>query len=529
MQATNPDPPVLSRATRAVAGALSGALAGIVMTTVMLLLASVFAIATPLVIMGDRLSVFIPVDAFLELMGKVGGYNRMKQLGVASVMLGQILVGAAGGAFYGLIAHRFSAASRRLFSAGVFILLPLIAVSAALWPVLGTHYGGLPIWPATLATIFGLLAAFVAFERVLVLCFAGLTGRARSIAPDVAFTPPIGRRALVLGSLGLLVAGGGAAVLRKLYKAATFSYDGLQYKGEIVQPITPNDQFYCVTKNVVDPMVDDSVWRLEVTGLVSTPRRYRIEELRGMEAAVTQETTLMCISNGLDAGLISNALWKGVPMRTFLEAAGPLASGVKVKLHGVDNYTDTIPVEKALDLTTLIAYEMNGEPLPQRHGFPARAIVPGYFGEKHVKWITRIELAGSDAVGFYEKQGWGPNFMTPIRTRVDQPHHDARIALRETTSPLLVKGMAFAGDRGVARVEFTSDDGATWSEATLDYPGPRLSWTLWSYQWRPAQPGDYVLFARAMNRDGQVQEWDPNRPFKSGATGFHKIVVHITA
>lgn len=98
----------------------------------------------------------------------------------------------------------------------------------------------------------------------------------------------------------------------------------------------------------------------------------------------------MCISNGLDAGLMSNALWKGVPMRILLEAAGPLAGARKVKLFGVDNYTDTIPLEKALDPTTLIAYEMNGERLPQRHGFPARAIVPGYFGEKHVKWITRI-------------------------------------------------------------------------------------------------------------------------------------------
>ena len=79
-----------------------------------------------------------------------------------------------------------------------------------------------------------------------------------------------------------------------------------------------------------------------------------------------------------------------------------------MRLHGVDNYTDTIPLEKALEPTTLIVYEMNGERLPDRHGFPARAIVPGYFGEKHVKWITRIELANEEAEGFYEKQGLGP-------------------------------------------------------------------------------------------------------------------------
>ena len=118
----------------------------------------------------------------------------------------------------------------------------------------------------------------------------------------------------------------------------------------------------------------------------------------------------MCISNGLDAGLMSNALWKGVPMAALLEAAGPLPAARKVKLHGVDNYTDTIPLEKALDPTTLIVYEMNGERLPPRHGFPARAIVPGYFGEKHVKWITRIELADGRGGRLLREAGLGAGF-----------------------------------------------------------------------------------------------------------------------
>ena len=100
-------------------------------------------------------------------------------------------------------------------------------------------------------------------------------------------------------------------------------------------------------------------------------------------------------------------------MRTLLESSSPIEGAAKVRLHGVDNYTDTFPIEKAMDAATLVVYQMNGEPLPDRHGFPARVIVPGYFGEKHVKWITRIEVAGADAVGFYEKQGWGPDFIVP--------------------------------------------------------------------------------------------------------------------
>ncbi|MEP6809721.1 MAG: molybdopterin-dependent oxidoreductase, partial [Chthoniobacterales bacterium] len=231
--------------------------------------------------------------------------------------------------------------------------------------------------------------------------------------------------------------------------------------------------------------------------------------------------------NGLDAGLMSNAMWKGVPLRALLEAAGASPEARKVKLFGVDNYADTFPIEKALDQTTLIAYEMNGERLPQRHGFPARAIVPGYFGEKHVKWITRIEVAGEEAEGFYEKQGWGPDFIVPIRTRIDQPGSEDWMALADLRGPVLVKGVAFGGDRGISRVEFTSDNGATWTEARLDYPGTRLTWALWSFPWQPDRAGTYVLSARATNGDGKVQELDPARPFKSGTSGFHQITVYV--
>ncbi|HMJ04644.1 MAG TPA: molybdopterin-dependent oxidoreductase [Chthoniobacterales bacterium] len=517
-----------SRWKAAGSGALAGTLAGVVMTAIMLLLAQMFGVATPLAVMGDRLSVFIPADQFLALMGRVGGYNHMKQLGVGSVMAAQILLGALGGIVYGLVVREAANKRRPLFAVGVFILLPLLAVTAVLWPVLGTHYGGLPIQLASIVTFLGLLVSFVVFERTLVLTFAGLTGRSRSIPAEAEFTPPIGRRALIVGGLGLLVVGGGAGLLRKLYRAASFSYDGTQYKGPGVEAITPNDKFYCVTKNVIDPKVNESIWRLEVLGLVQTRQRYRIGRLRSLPS-VTQETTLMCISNGLDAGLMSNAVWKGVPMRVLLEAAGPLPAARKVRLHGVDNYTDTISLEKALDPATLVVYEMNGERLPDRHGFPARVIVPGYFGEKHVKWITRLELAGAEAEGFYEKQGWGPDFTVPIRTRVDQPAHDDWIGLAQLRAPVLVKGIAYGGDRGISRVEITSDDGATWTDAKLDYPGTRLSWSLWSHEWRPTQPGDHVFWARATNGDGKVQSWDPERPFKSGTSGFHKIVVHVFA
>jgi DMSO/TMAO reductase YedYZ molybdopterin-dependent catalytic subunit len=507
------------------AGFFAGIVAGLLMTATMLLLAWLFGVATPLVIFGDRLSVFIPADTFLSLMGRVGGYNHMKQLGVGSVIAGQVLAGGLGGMIYGLAVRRQRKATL-VVTAIIFVLLPLAAFAIFLWPVLGTHYQGLPINRATAVTLLGLLCAFIVFERTLVQAFRFLT-RPNVQINDQEFSPPIGRRALVLGGLAILIGGGGGELLRRLYRIATFSYDGTQYKGRIVQPITPNDQFYCVTKNVVDPRVNAALWRLEITGLVKTRQTYRLDRLKSLPA-VTQETTLMCISNGLDAGLMSNALWKGVRMSLLLGAATPLEGAAKVRLHGVDNYTDTFPLEKAMDPTTLVVYEMNGETLPDRHGFPARVIAPGYFGEKHVKWITRIEVADETAVGFYEKQGWGPDFIVPTRSRIDQPDHASFFKAEVARAGIAVRGVAFGGDRGISRVEVSFDDGASWQEAKLDYPGTKLSWALWSYDWRPAGPDNYTLVVRATDGEGAVQELDEDRPFKSGTTGFHRIMVYVT-
>jgi DMSO/TMAO reductase YedYZ molybdopterin-dependent catalytic subunit len=459
-------------------------------------------------------------------MGRVGGYNHLKQLGVGSTIAGQLFVGAVGGAIYGML--RGPRGRRNvLVTFAIFVLLPLFVAMIALAPVLGTSYRGLPIAMASALTIAGLFVAFIAFERALVFGFRFFT-RPRTLINDQEFTPPIGRRALLLGGIGLVIAGGGAAIMRALYRAATFSYDGTQYKGRIVQAITPNELFYCVTKNIVDPTVDASLWRLEISGLVKNPRNLRYQELKALPA-IEQETTLMCISNGLDAGLISNALWKGTPMRGLLEAAQPLVSPAKVKLHGVDNYADTFPLEKAMEETTLVAYEMNGAFLPYRHGFPARVIVPGYFGEKHVKWLTRIEVVEADAKGFYETQGWGPDFITPTRSRIDVPYHEEIFPLANAANGIPVRGIAFGGDRGISRVEISFDDGEEWDDAKIDYPGTKLTWALWSYDWKPDDADTYTLVVRATDGDGKIQEYDPNRPFKSGATGFHKIVVHIMA
>src|SRR5213592_5007808 len=482
----------MSRSKALFAGLLAGLIAGIAMTVVMLVLAW-FGVATPLAIIGDRLSVFIKPGPFLSIMGRVGGYNHLKQLGVGSTMAGQLVVSALGGAVFGLFMR--SNPQRRVTAAtmSIFVALPILAIAIVLWPVLGTSYIGLPIASAGAVTLIGFALSVLVFERTLVASFHFLT-RPEVQTESGEFSPAIGRRALVLSGLGLLVAGGGLALMRKLYRAATFSYDGTQYKGRIVQPITPNDLFYCVTKNVVDPRVNVDLWHLELNGLVQNRAAWRFQDLLGFPA-VGQETTLMCISNGLDAGLISNAVWKGFPLRDLLDQAGVISEAARVRLHGVDNYTDTIPLEKAMEPTTLLAYEMNGVPLPDRHGYPLRVIVPGYFGEKHVKWLTRIEVTDANAKGFYETQGWGPDFIVPTRSRMDVPDHDSRFTIHD--SPIEMKGIAFGGDRGISRVEISDNDGETWADAKIDYPGTKLTWALWSYDWRPDDADDYTLVVRA--------------------------------
>jgi DMSO/TMAO reductase YedYZ molybdopterin-dependent catalytic subunit len=496
------------------------------MTAAMLLLA-VLGVATPLVIIGDRLSVFIPPGPFLSLMGKVGGYNHLKQLGVGSTIAGQLVVSAIGGAILGLFSRRNPCGASALWTMSIFVLLPIVAFAVALWPVLGTSYIGLPIGAARLVTLVGFALCVFLFERSLVAGFRFLA-QGRVGNQDYEFSPAIGRRVFVLGAIGAVVTGGGIMLARKLYRAATFSYDGTQYKGRIVQPITPNELFYCVTKNVVDPRVDVDLWHLEVGGLVKNATTWRFDDLLGFKTK-EQETTLMCISNGLDGGLISNAVWKGFPLRDVLDQAIPLSGAARVRFHGVDNYTDTIPLEKALQPTTLLAYEMNAAELPDRHGYPLRLIVPGYFGEKHVKWLTRIDVTDASAKGFYEAQGWGPDFITPTRSRIDVPDYDSPFSLGELSAPIEVKGIAYGGDRGISRVELSLDGGKSWRDAEIYYSGGDLAWSLWKTEWMPDAAGDYVLVVRATDGKGDVQEWQEDRGPFSGIAGLHNIVVHVTA
>lgn len=504
------------------AGALAGIVAALAMTLVLLILRSLAGVPTPSELVGDRMAPTLSVDTFIKLLTQFGGFNNLKKIGFGSVIGGQIVVGLVGGMLYGLIRLKTNNAGLRFvfFFVGALWLLSMIL----LWPVLGTHYYGLPGGRATTVTAISFLVAYSLYGVVLIVSYAFITNRQTTEDSSETFTAGYsGRRALLLAGVGAVFGIAANKLWTRLYDIATFNYDGTQYRGEDVQFITPNERFYVVTKNVIDPQVNPELWRLEIAGLVERERSYTYQELTAL-SPINQETTLMCISNPVGGGLMSNALWKGVPLQILLANAGPKNGVTKVVLRAVDGYDDTIPLVKAMEPTTLVAYEMNGSQLPFIHGYPVRLIVPGLFGEKSVKWVTRIELVAQDVKGFYEKQGWGPDFTIPTHSRFDGPDLSRPISLG-TNVPL--KGVAFAGNRGVSRVEVSFDDGYEWQEAQLKLPGTHLTWAMWNYDWQPERQGEYKLVVRATDGDGIVQVKEERWTAPHGATGYHKVAARV--
>jgi len=536
----------------------AGLLAGLVATLLMALLMAVgrywLGISPPPEAIPDRIAPTLDVDTFLDALRRFGGYNELKKLGIRGGVTGLFALGALVGVAYAAVAE--SARARRtapwrwglnrpglLFVAGAFIVLWIVSL-AVLWPVLDANYRGLPPSTARWVTALGLLVAYAAYGIALVATYRLITRRpdrrpeteseteteAVPAPAPVPVAEPIGRRAVLAGVAGVALAVPSVALFRRLYDQATFSYDGRRYSGPGIQPITPQDAFYTVTKNVVDPDVSKRFWRLEINGLVENSHTYDFDELAALPTT-TQLTTLMCISNAVSAGLISNAEWRGVPLRDLLTAAGVEDDAVEVVLRGADGYADTFAIDKALDPTTLVVYEMNGEPLSRIHGYPVRVIVPGLYGEKNVKWVTGIEVVDHDAKGFYEQQGWGPDFVVPTRSDFFAPQLTAGNRRFRDPFPLNrateLRGRAFAGARGVSRVEVTTDDGQTWQEAELDYKNTDLEWVFWSYDWRPTEPGDYSLAVRAYDGPGALQETEPRPTVRSGQTGLHRATAVV--
>jgi DMSO/TMAO reductase YedYZ molybdopterin-dependent catalytic subunit len=284
--------------------------------------------------------------------------------------------------------------------------------------------------------------------------------------------------------------------------------------------ITPNRLHYTVDESIIDPDVDEGSWRLRVGGLVARPLELGYGELLAMPA-VEQRVTLQCISNFVGGDLVGTAKWTGVPLREVLERAGGASPrAVRVVFHAVGGYSDSLPVAKALDPATVVAYGMNDRSLPRAHGYPARIIAPGIYGMKNVKWLQRIEVVDYDYRGYWQRSdGWDNIAEVKTASRIDVPTELAAVQ-----GQVVVAGVAWAGDRGIRRVEVSLDDGRSWTPAVLRRELAPAAWRQWRLPWRPGG-GRVVLRVRAVDGRGAVQTAEVKPPHPSGASGYDQVEV----
>jgi DMSO/TMAO reductase YedYZ molybdopterin-dependent catalytic subunit len=290
----------------------------------------------------------------------------------------------------------------------------------------------------------------------------------------------------------------------------------------ITPRITANEQHYVVDTTLVKPRVLVEEWQLDIKGEVEAPFSLTYDELLDLEA-VEQVHTLECISNYVGGELISTAVWTGVPLRDLLARARVKPSAFDVAFTSVDGYTDSITIAKAMEERTLVAYLMNGKTVPQEHGYPARMLVPNIYGMKNVKWIRSIEVVSYDFLGYWQRQGWSDSANVNTNARIDVPGRNVRWA----GGAIAVGGIAFAGSRGISKVELSTDGGKSWGQATLETPMGPLSWRRWTYQWTPAGTGQAKLVVRATDGAGNTETPVRRDPYPNGATGYDSVDVNV--
>jgi DMSO/TMAO reductase YedYZ molybdopterin-dependent catalytic subunit len=301
--------------------------------------------------------------------------------------------------------------------------------------------------------------------------------------------------------------------------------------------ITPNAQFY-VRSHFPFPQVDPKKWRLRIEGHVDRPFELTLEEITKLPGQ-DQFSTLECAGNGRvflvpqvdgaqwELGAVSNARWTGVPLAALLERAGVRAGAVEVMFEGADHgfakekptppdeihYAHSIPMRKVPD--ALLAHQMNGEPLSTAHGFPLRVVVGGWYGMASVKWVNRIVVLDQAFRGYFrivDYAYWTQYAGNPVHVPIEEMSCKAQISrpakfeVIPRDADYTVTGAAWTGDADVIRVEVSTDDGKTFTEAKLLGEPVRHAWRLWTFNWHtPTQPGLVTLLARATDSMGRVQ------------------------
>ncbi len=447
--------------------------------------------------LADGILLVVPVDVFSWLKSTLG--DQAKTWLYIGIILGFILLGAVLGLW-------LRATSRNLLVRVFQAAAALFALAVTLLFLIDRRQ----LEDSFLLTVGSLAVAAFVFAWI---AYAMLR-------PADGVEDP-SRRAVIgaaIAGIGALVLGRDTWQLWQRQQAPTDTDSG----DAITTAITPNDEFYVVSKNFVDPQNDRGPdWSIEVSGEVDHPGDWSYQQFAdlGFDHSIS---TMLCISYQVGGRLIGTAEWSGVPLATALDAMG--ANGDFVYFYGADDYETSVPMDRCRHEQAFLVWGMNGEPLPREHGAPVRAIIPGLYGMKSVKWLTGIEVINEDRHGYWEDRGWSNTAVAKPMSRIDFPRRSD--SLTEGTIP--VRGIAFGGDIGVSAVEVSTDDGESWQEARItEEPNPDgVAWSLWQYDW-PAEAGQHSLVVRMIGEDGSVQTDDTAPPIPDGASGWHKVDVFV--
>jgi DMSO/TMAO reductase YedYZ molybdopterin-dependent catalytic subunit len=468
------------------------------------------------------LGVFLPEVAFDFVVGRIPGSleawfigamgEGAKGLGLAIAIVVFVAVPGIGATFFRLVERRVRNrwAVLAMYALGYAALALLLVL-----PLLGGGFAGADTyqgpWAAAFSQILGgwLYAAVLDYFLVEV--------RARH--PE-GFD--VSRRQFLKWSAAAaaiaVVAWYGLTSLGRRVGRLAFSSVSEMFAKEV----TPTEEFYTVTKNAIDPVVDESTWRLTVDGLVTTPRTYSMIGLLALTPA-DEHVTLECVSNDVGGNLISTATWSGVRLSTLLDESVVDAAADWVLFTCADDYTVAIPLARARNPATLLALRMEDRALPVNHGLPARIVVPGLYGMFHAKWVTRITLVQGEVLGFWQQKGWTNRGLVRTTAIVATPVADSVVS-----GPTTIGGVAFAGDRGILRVEVSTDGGESWDAATLRAPRSPNTWVLWTFGWTPPRSGSFRILARAVETDQTPQVAAKVPPFSEGASGYDAITLFVS-
>jgi DMSO/TMAO reductase YedYZ molybdopterin-dependent catalytic subunit len=285
--------------------------------------------------------------------------------------------------------------------------------------------------------------------------------------------------------------------------------------------VVPNDDFYRIDTALLVPSLDTATWKLRIHGLVERETTLTWDQLIS-QPMFEQYCTIACVSNEVGGHLVGNTKWTGVRLRDVLAIAGPTAQATQLVGRSVDGWTAGMPMSWVMDPSRepMIAVEMDGQPLPRRHGYPARLIVPGLYGYvSATKWLSELELTTWESYdGYWVPLGWSKEGPILTQSRIDTPRGNI------STGSVAIAGVAWAPDRGVSKVEIGIDD--TWYEARLSAPISDATWVQWTHSW-DATPGQHRLQVRATDGTGKLQDETESRPAPDGARGWHTVDINV--